>query len=37
MEDVLTGMNKVIIEKGGIVPYMPLPGLQAQPAERGTQ
>ena len=37
MEDVFSGMNKVIVEKGVVVPYMPLPGLQTQPAERGTQ
>ena len=28
MQDVLSGMNKVIVEKGGVVPYLPLPALQ---------
>jgi modulator of FtsH protease HflK len=28
MEDVMSRMNKVVIEKGGVVPYLPLPALQ---------
>ena len=34
MQDVLSGTNKVILEKGassGVVPYLPLPGLKPQP------
>ena len=28
MQDVMSSMNKVIVEKGGVVPYLPLPALQ---------
>ena len=38
MQGVLSGMNKVIVEKNGVVPYLPLPALQqGTPAERGSQ
>ena len=38
MQEALSGMNKVIIEKNGVVPYLPLPALQqGAPAPRGSQ
>jgi membrane protease subunit HflK len=30
MEGVMSNMNKVVVEKGGVVPYLPLPALQGR-------
>ncbi|MGQ0742697.1 MAG: FtsH protease activity modulator HflK [Alphaproteobacteria bacterium] len=38
MQNVMTGTNKVIVEKNNVIPYLPLPSLQqAQPGGRGSQ
>jgi membrane protease subunit HflK len=39
MQQILSGMNKVIVDQRGgqgVVPVLPLPGMTGQPAQGGT-